>query len=1332
MSANGEPRVAPLIVVANRLPVEPILDADPDSDPLGWQLAPGGLVSALESVLRDQPSVWVGSAGSVPVEIDAGPIRLEPVWVPPEDAEGHYEGFSNKAIWPLFHSSIATPEFHREHYSAYARVNRAFAEHVADSAERGATVWIHDYQLLLMPQMLRELRPDLSIGFFLHIPVPPPELFAQLPWRREILRGVLGADLVGTQTHSDATNLTSAVERILGLPIGAGKVQGTDHETVISAFPVGIDAAHFAAIAQDPDVQARARELRAELGDPTTLILGVDRLDYTKGIDVRIRAFAELLTSERLDPTGSVYVQLAIPSRENLSEYQQIRDEIELLVGRSNGALASLHVTPIHYMRRSVDRAELVALYLAADIMLVTPLRDGMNLVCKEYVATRLDNTGALILSEFAGAAAQLSDAWLVNPFDTLALEQAIVDVVQAADAERRSRMENLRSVVFRSDAQSWASDFLSTLRSITEREAEPEGANISSTDHGAEIPLDQLATTPHLLVCCDYDGTLAPIVEDPNRAVPLQSAVTALRALSILPSTTVAVVSGRSLRDLAALSRLPSEIHLVGSHGGEFDHDFHIDRQQQRLLEECVATVRELAAHYPGAYVEVKPSSVAVHVRRCSRPDASELLERVVMGPGQFAGILVRHGKEVVELSVVHTQKADAVDILRHRVGATAILFVGDDATDESVFARLSGPDVGVKVGEGDTAAGWRVASPSDVADLIISVMERRESWLLGGHSPPIEQHMMLSNRQSVALLAPDGAINWFCAPDPDAPAVFAALLGDDSSGHFSIRPQHGMPMLSQTYIGGTLSARTRWADLTVHDYMPILPEGEAPPVRIIRSISGTEPAVVCFVPRPQFGAVPVSIEVDEGGLRVMGSSDQMALYSPGVQWSIEGPPGKHWATAIVDASAGDVILEFRFGTYDLDPPAERETVTRERTINYWRDWTRSLSLPGVRPHAEERAALTLRALCHANSGGVLAAATSSLPERVGGIRNWDYRFCWIRDAALTVRELVALGSTDEADAYIAWLLRLAETVDSPEHLHPVYSLHGQPLGAEGVIDTLSGYAGSRPVRIGNAAAGQLQLDVYGPVVQLVADLAAHRGCVSDAEWHLVNRLIDAVGLRWHEPDHGIWEIRHEPRRHTHSRMMCWLAVDCALAVAGVRGEERSDWMALRDDIAKAIEADGWSDEHRAYVAAADLHEADAAVLQGLLEGYPAPPERIVSTVAYVERELRRSRGVYRYRFDDGLPAGEGAMHICAAWLAGVYARSGALADAHQMLDAILDSAGDSGLLPEQVDPVTGRGLGNHPQAYSHVGVLTTIRLIRACSVTESEGPRVHGAFVD
>jgi alpha,alpha-trehalose-phosphate synthase [UDP-forming] len=456
-----------LIVVANRLPLEPIYtDEDPNSGPVSWRLAPGGLVSALESILRTRPSIWVGAGDEVP-DVDLGEMQLEAVSLDPQDAHGYYEGFSNTAIWPLYHSSVVTPEFHRNHFTAYQRVNQAFADHVISIAEVGATVWVHDYQLQLLPQLLRERRPDLVIGFFLHIPFPPSELFAQFPWRHSILQGLLGADLIGFQSHGDATNFGDSTQRLLGSNIHSGRVLLSDRHAEIGVFPVGIDAAGFAEIAASPAVRARAVELRTELGNPKTLLLGVDRLDYTKGIDIRLKAFAEVLESGQLDPTETVFVQVAVPSREDLSEYQNIRDEIELLVGRFNGSLSSLGATPIHYLRRGLEREELVALYLAADVMLVTPLRDGMNLVCKEYIASRNDDSGALILSEFTGAAAQLTDAWLVNPFDTVGLEVAICDVVLADDQDRRNRMHRMRKVVFESDSSAWANDFLGTLHSI-------------------------------------------------------------------------------------------------------------------------------------------------------------------------------------------------------------------------------------------------------------------------------------------------------------------------------------------------------------------------------------------------------------------------------------------------------------------------------------------------------------------------------------------------------------------------------------------------------------------------------------------------------------------------------------------------------------------------------------------------------------------------------------------------------------------------------------------------------------------------------------------------
>ncbi len=1293
-----------LIVVANRLPVEPPTAAGHATD-AAWRRAPGGLVSALDAVLRSRPCTWVGY-GDQTQPTQRGTIALRAVPVDAELYADYYTGFCNSAIWPLYHDAIQTPEFHRHQFDAYLAVNRAFAEHAAELAGPGAVVWVHDYQLQLVPDLLRRLRPDVRVGFFLHIPFPPPELFAQLPWRRQILEGLLGSDLIGFQTAGDTHNFLAACSRFIGAHAEGGKIILADRAVTVEAFPVGVDARGFSEVAARETVQQRAHELRAELGNPHTLMLGVDRLDYTKGIDIRLRAFAELMERGGLDPASTVFVQVAVPTRGEIREYQRARTEVESLVGRINGSLASIGAPAIHYLHRMLDYDELVALYLASDVLVVTPLRDGMNLVAKEYVATRNDGSGALVLSEFAGAAQQMSAAWLVNPYDTVALEDAMEEAATSTEAERKARMMALRRSVFEEDVESWAREFLHALgpSGVEQGHTHPPGPD-------AAIPVNALATTPHLLVCCDYDGTLAPIVDDPTHARPIEDSVVALRALSVLPATTVAVVSGRSLRDLAVMSRLPSEIHLVGSHGWEMDQDFSLDPQQRRLLHQVVNAVVELSDHVVGSHVELKPSSVAVHVRRCTPADGEGLLRSLFMGPGQVPGVVVRYGKEVIELGVVRADKSDAVSLLRHRVGASAVLFIGDDLTDETVFRVLSGPDVGVKVGEGETLAPWRVGSPQEVTTLLFDVLQRRERWLLGGHANPIEDHVLLSNQHAVALLSPLGSVDWFCAPDPDCPAMFSGLLGDTSSGHFSIRPRHGANPLSQSYVPNTLTARTRWAGLTVLDYLPI-PCGDSDvTARIVRRISGSEKAVISFAPRPQFGMVTATIECRPDGLVVQGGADPIALRAPGVTWEIREDGGGHSAVAVIDPSSGPITLDLRFGTADLSPDPEPEPAVRARTEQYWQDWVAGLDLPGIRPEHEVRSALTLRALCHRPTGGILAAATSSLPERIGGVRNWDYRYCWLRDGAMTARELLALGSTEDARAFIDWMHHLSEGSGGAERLHPVYSLQGQPLGPEAVVDTLPGYAGSRPVRVGNAAQGQLQLDVFGAVCALIDEYSDHRGEVTDTDWSVTEALIGAVAMRWREPDHGIWEIRHQPRRHTHSRMMCWVAAHRGLRIARRRGVDRPDWELLRDEIARDIERHAWDDGVGAYVAAYDFPEADAAVLQGILEGYPAPSERIEGTIGFIERELRRGGGVYRYTYDDGLPSGEGAMHICAAWLAGMYLRADAMDDAHQMLDAILASAGSTGLLPEQVDPIGERGLGNHPQAYSHIGVLSVAR---------------------
>jgi trehalose 6-phosphate synthase len=461
---------ADLVIVANRLPVDRI--TGPDGEPM-WRASPGGLVTAIEPVLRANRGVWIGWPGAVTGAVTGGSeagmepfehegLQLDPIALSAEEIEGFYEGFSNATLWPLYHDVVAKPEFHREWWEAYVAVNRRFAEHAADRAAKNAMVWVHDYQLQLVPQMLRELRPDLRIGFFLHIPFPPAELFQQLPWRRQILEGLLGADLVGFQLPGGAQNFVRLVRQRVGHKTHRDLVYLPDGRTVrAAAFPISIDVDNFEELARKPEVIARAKEIRDALGNPRKVLLGVDRLDYTKGIHARLRAFGELVAAGELDVEEAVFVQVATPSRERVEQYRVLRDDLDRLVGRINGDYGRIGSPAISYLHASYPREEMAALYRAADVMVVTPYRDGMNLVAKEYVACRYNDDGALILSEFAGAAYELRQAWLVNPYDLNGVKDAIRDALHADEKDLARRMRTMRKTIKAADITAWARSFL-------------------------------------------------------------------------------------------------------------------------------------------------------------------------------------------------------------------------------------------------------------------------------------------------------------------------------------------------------------------------------------------------------------------------------------------------------------------------------------------------------------------------------------------------------------------------------------------------------------------------------------------------------------------------------------------------------------------------------------------------------------------------------------------------------------------------------------------------------------------------------------------------------
>jgi trehalose 6-phosphate synthase len=452
------------VVVASRLPVD--RTEGPDGE-MQWRTSPGGLVSALEPVMRQARGVWIGwsgDAGPAPGPFEVNGLSLVGMGLSAEQVRDYYEGFCNATLWPLYHDVIAQPEFHRRWWEAYVTVNQSFAQAAVEQAAPGATVWVHDYQLQLVPQMVREQRSDVRIGFFNHIPFPGYEIFAQLPWRRQVISGLIGADLLGFQRRGDAANFLRACRRAAGLPTRGNTVRvGDSREIRAAAFPISIDSAALEQIARQDSVRKRADEIRQALGEPDTVLLGIDRLDYTKGIPHRLRAFGELLREDRLGPRTTL-VQVASPSRERVGAYRALRDGVELAVSRINGEHAEVGSPPVHYLHQAYPREEMAALYLAADVMLVTSLRDGMNLVAKEYVACRYHESGALVLSEFTGAADELTGAFLVNPHDIEGLKDAIVRAVSVGPAEARRRMRLMRRPVREHDVAYWAESFLGTL----------------------------------------------------------------------------------------------------------------------------------------------------------------------------------------------------------------------------------------------------------------------------------------------------------------------------------------------------------------------------------------------------------------------------------------------------------------------------------------------------------------------------------------------------------------------------------------------------------------------------------------------------------------------------------------------------------------------------------------------------------------------------------------------------------------------------------------------------------------------------------------------------
>lgn len=842
---------------------------------------------------------------------------------------------------------------------------------------------------------------------------------------------------------------------------------------------------------------------------------------------------------------------------------------------------------------------------------------------------------------------------------------------------------------------------------------------------------LASIAQTPVLLVACDFDGTLAPLVDDPMAAAPHPGAMEALVALSSLDHTHAAMISGRGRDDLASLSGAPGSVLLIGSHGAESPdlspaHGAEVDAMAR--LDELEREVQFIARATPGALVERKPLAVAIHVRQASPEDARRALAEVMIGPAKRPDVFVREGSNVLELCLLSpsdgADKGTALTRLRERVGATAVMFLGDDKTDAEALRTLRQNDTGVIVGDilrdfPDPNA-LRVQDPVAVGEVLQVLLELRRAWLRSHrHDPralvPIERFSILSDQRTLAVIDPRARVVWYCAPRVDSSAVFADLVAgvsDSTAGRFEIAPEDGADPIEQYYEKDSFVLVTRYPNARITDYMDCSlgrAFQRAGRSDLVRVIEGTGSMRLSFSPRMDFGRVRTRLRLVNGGLEVEGTAEPMVLHSPNVEWNIRDEAIHQTAEAVVSLDNGPIILELRSGTANARANPISEPERRANTQRFWSGWAGALKLPPLHQDVVKRSALVIKALAHGPTGAILAAATTSLPEHLGGVRNWDYRFCWPRDASLSAAALVRLGNTGHALKLLDWLLAVVDQCETPDRLRPIYTVTGNLLPPEAELGHLAGYGDSRPVRISNAAAFQVQLDVFGPIADLVALLAERGAPISPDHWRLVRAMVQAVEARWMDPDHGIWEIRTDRRHHVHSKVMCWLTVDRALRVMdAVLGRTDASWERLRDSIRDDILANGFNTELNSFTSAYGTRHIDAATLWVGLSGMIPPDDpRFAGTIAAIERTLLAGPVVFRYHEDDGLPGVEGGMLICAGWLVESLAMVGRRDEARTMLDNLASLVGPTGIAPEQYCPRHKIALGNIAQAYSHLAII-------------------------
>ncbi|MEO1449068.1 MAG: bifunctional alpha,alpha-trehalose-phosphate synthase (UDP-forming)/trehalose-phosphatase [Bacteroidota bacterium] len=716
-----------ILIVSNRLPIT----IDRRHGELIYHPSAGGLATGLNSLDSDIEKLWIGWPGK-PVEDEAEKSQITtqflkdgmaPVFLSQEQIEMFYEGFSNKTIWPLFHYFTQYTEYEESTWKVYETVNRCFAEAIAARIRPGDMVWVHDYQLMLVPGYLREQFPDLSIGFFLHIPFPSYEIFRTLPWRRQILEGILGADQIGFHTFGYMRHFLSAAYRISGAEHNFGQLTVGNRLVNVDAFPMGIDYEKYAFPEKPKTVSEEVAFIR-EYSQRQKLIVSIDRLDYSKGIPARIQAFQTFLRQHKRYRGQVTLIMVVVPSRSNVDQYRDLKVEIDKLVGQINGEFGTFSWTPIRYHYRSFPFESLVAMYQVAHIALITPLRDGMNLVAKEYVATKQeDRSGVLILSEMAGAASDLPDALIVNPNDNQDIVAALKRALEMPHKEQRQRLADMQKRLRRYNVKHWANNFIKQQMEVKKYQEDRQTKLINPESKSRILKEYQEASKRLMLL--DYDGTLVGFKNDPNEAYPDEELLQIVRRLTQQEGTRPVIISGRDKNTLGKWFG-DEDIEMVSEHGV-----WLWDQNGWKLNAGVISTwkpavrplLENLVERTPGSFIEEKDYTLAWHYRQIDNDLGAnrvrEIRDELIYLTANH-NLQVLEGNKVVEVRNAGINKGKAASLWLNEKDWDFILAIGDDHTDEDTFQALPENAYSIKVGLNRTEARYKVRSVEEARALL------------------------------------------------------------------------------------------------------------------------------------------------------------------------------------------------------------------------------------------------------------------------------------------------------------------------------------------------------------------------------------------------------------------------------------------------------------------------------------------------------------------------------------------------------------------------------------------------------------------------------------